>query len=82
MKVLKKWKFNFILFYFMYLSVLTDENDLIKGFSFIFPFGRFTITLANTLWIDENDKPFYIGRDKEVFYFFKMSFSYKKTEWS
>lgn len=80
MKVLKKVKLDFLLFQFIYLAVSTDENDIIKGFSLFFFSRRFTITLANTLWVDDQDKPIYIGRDREVFYFFKMAFSYKQIE--
>jgi len=59
MKKVKEQSYGFHHFKFLYLKVLTKENELITGGS-LYLFGKkcFTIAISNGLWTDENGKPY------------------------
>lgn len=64
-------------FGFRYAEGITDENELIKGFS-IYVFGRQTLTiaLADSDWVDSNGTSYKCKVDKKVFYIKKLALGF------
>lgn len=64
-------------FGFRYAEGITDENDLIKGFS-LYAFGKQTITfaVANTEWVDSDGMPYKFKLDDKVLYIKKLAMGF------
>ena len=64
-------------FGFRYAEGVTDENELIKGFS-VYAFGRQTLTfaLADVDWVDSDGKPYNFKLDDKVLYVKKLAIGF------
>lgn len=62
---------------FKYAKTLTEENDLLKGGGiFVSKKQIINICLADSLWVNDNDKPFYLAVHEGVFYVGKLAIGF------
>ena len=63
----------------VYVKGITNEGEIIKGISF-FLIGKqlLTFSVADTFWLDENNKPYNFKLDGTVFFVKRLAIGFGK----
>lgn len=63
----------------VYVKGITNESEIIKGISFFLVNKQLlTFALADTLWVDENGKPYNLKLDGSILFIRRLAIGFGK----